>query len=185
MNASIALREDRRRRALRATGTTAKWVVLLAGSAVMLYPLVFMILVGFFTKQEYWTTTLTLFPIAKQPTFNNYLAVFNPYYADEILRPFLLTLGITAASTLCTVVTVLVSAYAFARLRWKGQFALLFVLLATSMLPGTMTLIPRYLQYSQMHITNTVWVYLIGLPAVNIMGLPRRAVLSHHSAVLR
>lgn len=162
--------ENTKKVIMRRCGLTAKWITLSAGSVVMLYPLAFMILVGFFTKEEYWQTTLGLFPIAKSPTITNFIAFLNPYYVDEIFKPFILTLFITVVTTILTVVTTMMSAYAFGRLHWKGQFVVLFVLLATSMLPTTMTLIPRYLQYSQMRIVNTVWVYLIGLPAINIMG---------------
>lgn len=160
----------KRRKVTKKILSVLKWIVLLCGSFVMLYPLIFMILVGFFTKEEYWRTTLTLFPFPKNPYFRNFIALFNPNYVNEILHPAILTLIITVATTVCTVITVLFCSYAFGRLRWKGQFALLFALMATGMLPTTMGLIPQYLMYSQMRLINTYAVYFIGLPGINIMA---------------
>lgn len=151
-------------------GAAVRYTVLSVGSLVMLYPLIFMVLAGFFTKEEYWHTTLGLFPIPKQPTLNNYLALFDPTRVDEIARPALNTVSITLATVLVTVVTVLFSAYAFTRLKWRGQNAAFFTLLATAMLPSTMSLIPRYILYAKLHLLDTMSVYFVGLPAINVMG---------------
>lgn len=157
-------------RALGVTGQTVRFLILIVGSLVMLYPLIFMFLVGFFTKEEYWQVDLSLFPIPTRPTIQNYLALFDQARVSDVLRPFLNTLVITGSTVVFTVVQVLFCAFAFARLRWKGQNAVLFALLATNMLPSTLSLIPRYILYGQLGILDTAWVYFIGLPSVNVMG---------------
>lgn len=154
----------------RITGKTIVWIILIGGSLLMIYPILFMILAGFFTSQEYWETTLTLFPIPKNPTLKNYLALIDINHINDILWPACNTFLITAATTIVTVITVLACAYAFTRLRWKGSSAVFFVLLAAGMLPGQLSLIPRYIMYARMGILNTYWVYYIGLPCINTMG---------------
>lgn len=147
-----------------------RWAVLTAGTLVMLFPMIFMIMVGFFTKEEYWSTDLSLFPVAKKPTLLNYLALFDAKYMTDIFKPFINTLTFTVATTAVCVVTILFCAYAFSRLRWRGQYVMFFTILATTMMPGTMGLIPKYIMYSQLGVINTMWVYYISLPGINIMG---------------
>lgn len=158
------------RKTARIGGKILIWAILIAGSLVMIYPIVFMLLAGFFTKSEYWTTTLTLFPIPKNPTLVNYLALLDVSRSEDILWPAFNTLMITAVTTGFSVITVLFCAYAFTRLKWKGSSAVFFTLLAAGMLPGQLSLIPRYIMYAQMGILDTYWVYFIGLPCINTMG---------------
>ena len=153
-----------------AAGRAVRYFVLAFGSLVTLYPLIFMCLVGFFTKEEYWATELSLFPIPTQPTIENYLALLDRSRTGDVLIPFLNTLAVTVTQVAVTVVTVLFCAYAFTRLRWRGQNAVFFVLLATSMLPSTMRLIRTYTLYGQFGILDSYLVYFIGMPAINIMG---------------
>lgn len=147
-------------------------------SVIMLYPLIFMILAGLFTKEEYWArqSSMGLFPIAEYPTLENFLAVFGgvnyDYSTVNLTRSAINSVTITTVGTVATVITTMLSGYAFSRLRWKGREVFLFFLLATSMLPGTVSLIPRYMMYSKVFggILDTYWVYFIGVPSLNVMG---------------
>ena len=147
-----------------------------AVSAVMIYPLVFMAMAGFFTAKEYYSTALTLFPIPKDPTWKNYLALFDaveyPMMGTYFLNSFVRTVYISVM----TLVTTLICGYVFARLKFKGKDTLFLALLLTSMLPGTITLVPTYLMYANFplaggqSILDTWAVYLIGGPAINVMA---------------
>lgn len=140
----------------------------------MLYPLIFMFLVGFFTAEEYnalmVSGRLGFFPVAARPTLKNYLAVFSlggksmlpVYFANSLIR--------TVYVTAMTVITTIVCGYAFSRLRFKGNRTLLLGLLFCSMMPGTMSIVPTYIMYARMGILDTWAVYLIGAPAINVMG---------------
>ncbi len=68
-----------------AAGRAVRYFVLAFGSLVTLYPLIFMCLVGFFTKEEYWATELSLFPIPTQPTIENYLALLDRSRTGDVL----------------------------------------------------------------------------------------------------
>lgn len=46
--------------------------------------------------------------------------------------------------------------YAFAKFEFKGRNQLFFLVLATMMIPGQVTMIPVYLILNQMHLTNTM-----------------------------
>ena len=52
-------------------------------------------------------------------------------------------------------------AYSFARLRWPGRDILFAVMLATVLLPSTVTLIPVFLIWRNLHLTNTYWPLIV------------------------
>ncbi len=75
-------------------------------------------------------------------------------YVDALTTPafpFLLllrnTLFYVVMTTIGTVVSSTVVAYAFARLRFKGRDTLFIITLSTMMLPGIVTLIPTYILF--------------------------------------
>ncbi|WP_276354998.1 carbohydrate ABC transporter permease [Cohnella caldifontis] len=157
--------------------------VLLGFGLVLLYPLVFMVLSGFFNKTEFMQTILGVFPTPKEPTLANYKslilgskdAAVTTYLANSVIR--------TAYNTIWALLTSFLAGYVFARLKFKGKDQLFLVLLATQMIPGTLAIIPTYLEFARFPfaggndvftggtgILNTWWVYLIGGPAINIMG---------------
>lgn len=89
----------------------------------------------------------------------------------------------TVYNTLWALLTSFLAGYVFARLKFKGKDQLFLILLATQMIPGTLAIIPTYLEFARFPfaggndiftggtgILNSWWVYLIGGPAINIMG---------------
>lgn len=158
-------------------------LVLLGFGLVLLYPLIFMVLAGFFNKNEFMTTILGVFPIPEAPTLANYKALIlgskdaavTTYLANSVIR--------TGYNTVWALLTSFLAGYVFARLKFKGREQLFLVMLATQMIPGTLAIIPTYLEFARFPfaggndvftggtgILNTWWVYLIGGPAINIMG---------------
>lgn len=75
--------------------------------------------------------------------------------------PFLLylknTLFILLPSVAGTVATSALAAFGFSRLRWRGRDLTFNVLLATLMLPYAITLIPTFLLWARLGLTNTAW----------------------------
>ncbi|WP_054023864.1 carbohydrate ABC transporter permease [Bacillus sp. FJAT-28004] len=151
---------------------------------LLFYPLIFMILSGFFTKEEFTTSILGFFPIPKQATFENYLILFKGSSETSTRLYFMNSLYRTLYSTFFAMLTAFLAGYAFARLKFKGKEGLFLTLLATQMIPGTIALIPTYLQLARWPfaggndiftggtgILDTWWVYLLGGPAINIMGM--------------
>jgi multiple sugar transport system permease protein len=53
------------------------------------------------------------------------------------------------------------AAYAFARMRFAGQNAVLNFMLATMMIPGAVTLIPAYVFMTKIHLINTYWSLIL------------------------
>lgn len=158
-------------------------IVLLGVGLVLLYPLVFMVMAGFFNKTEFQGTVLSAFPIPKSPTLANYKALIygsmdaavTVYFRNSIIR--------TVYSTFWALTTSFLAGYVFARLKFKGKETLFLIMLATQMIPTTLAIIPTYLEFARFPfsggnnvftggtgILNTWWIYLIGGPSINIMG---------------
>jgi multiple sugar transport system permease protein len=158
-------------------------LVLAGVGFTLLYPLIFMIMAGFFTEDEFSSSILGLFPIPDEPTLLNYKTlVFGS--ADSHVQMYIRNSLIrTLYSTFFAVLTAFLGGYAFARLRFKGKDALFLGLLATQMIPGVVSLIPTYLQLARWPfaggndiftggtgLLDTWWVYFLGGPGLNIMG---------------
>ncbi|MFD0717601.1 carbohydrate ABC transporter permease [Paenibacillus sp. GCM10027626] len=158
-------------------------VVLLVGGLILLYPIIFMILAGLMTKEEYARTVLGLLPIAEAPTLKNFAALVLGSSDSKVQLYFFNSFLRTVYSVFWAVLTALLGGYVFGRLRFRGREKLFLLLLATQMIPAVVALIPTYIQlarwpfaggnhifYGGSGILDSWWVYLIGGPAINIMG---------------
>jgi len=65
------------------------------------------------------------------------------------------TLIICIGTVIGTVVSAALPAYGFARLRWKGRNVFFFIMIATIMLPGQVTMLPVFLMFRTLGWTGT------------------------------
>jgi len=138
MNTTSQRNARLRRNLVRVAGHT----LLLAGSIVMLIPMAWMISTSLKKSGQEW-----IFPPIWIPDplwWRNY-----PEAMRALPVPFyvyvLNTLAITISATLGTVLTSSLAAYAFARLRFPARHFMFMLVISTMMLPGAVTLIPRFL----------------------------------------
>jgi multiple sugar transport system permease protein len=126
-------------------------------SVVMIYPFVWSITASFkTTAQIYSGNPLDLVP--KPFTLENYrqalgLLPFHRFFLNSLI-----------VSTIVTVVSIVISsmaAYPFARLRFKGRDILFLLLLGVMMLPGHITLIPRYVLMRMLGWINSYFALII------------------------
>jgi multiple sugar transport system permease protein len=89
---------------------------------------------------EQATGSLNFFP--SEPTWANYTAVFGARGNFGIF--YWNTIVVSVLGTTLTVVTTILSAFAFARLEFKGKNFLFMILLATLMIPGEMFIITNF-----------------------------------------
>ncbi|WP_059049392.1 carbohydrate ABC transporter permease [Paenibacillus senegalimassiliensis] len=158
-------------------------IILLGVGLILLYPLIFMIFAGFFTKTEFTSTVLGILPIPKAPTLENFKALIVGSTDAAVATYFKNSLIRTSYNTVWAILTSFLAGYVFARLHFKGRDTLFLILLATQMIPGTLAIIPTYLEFARFPfaggndiftggtgILNSWWVYLLGGPSINIMG---------------
>lgn len=129
---------------------------------IWLIPLVFSILNSFKTEKEIFVNGYSFFP--QEFTFNNYLDVFKQK-TTPIVRWFWNSLFISGIHTILVLLVASTSAFAYARLKFKGRDFIFWALMATMMFPEIINLVPRYKVCSWLGLINTPWAII--LPGVS------------------
>jgi multiple sugar transport system permease protein len=121
--------------------TAALYVVLVGGALVVAFPFLWMVLTSFKSIQETTAYPPALLPQEWRP--ENYgQAWFTP---PSTLGRYLLNSAVIAVSGTAVQVTIAaLAAYAFAGLRFPGRNALVLLVLATTMVPDEVRLIPNF-----------------------------------------
>ena len=110
------------------------------------------------TVEEYRLAIPTLFP--NYLDFKNYIQVFTN--EDLLLgRLFANTLYVGIVSTILSLIITVLSAFAFARLEFKGKNALFAFLLATMMIPGELFTITNFQTVYNFGWRNTFTVLIV------------------------
>ena len=132
------------------------YILLLVFSAAFLLPLLWMVssslhdLSGIFTTPFQW--------IPSPVRYENYPAVFELIpFADHLVN----TVIITFFNVIFTLVSCSVTAYGFARLKFKGRDKLFILCLATMMLPSQVTMIPIYVMFAKAGWVDTFFPLII------------------------
>ena len=123
---------------------------------VVLFPFYWMVISSLKTIEEYRLNIPTFFP--KKIMFSNYLRAFT---TANLGRLFVNTMIVGVASTLLSLVITVLSAFAFARLEFKGRDMMFALLLATMMIPGELFTITNYATVTQLGWMNTYKVLII------------------------
>ena len=148
----------------------------------VLFPFYWMLNSSLKSLDEYRMSVPTFWP--KQVLFSNYATAFT---TANLGRLFLNTLYVGLISTILSLVITVLSAFAFARLEFKGKNVLFAALLATMMIPGELFTITNYITVSNLGWKNTytvlivpflVSVFYIYLLRQNFMQIPNELYLA-------
>ncbi len=149
---------------------------------IVLFPFYWMLISSVKSLTEYNLPVPTLFP--KQMVFRNYIDAFSTANLGTL---FTNTVYVGVVSTLLSLVITVLSAFAFARLEFKGKNALFGALLATMMIPGELFTITNYSTVNDFGWMNTytvlivpflVSVFYIYLLKQNFMQIPNELYLA-------
>lgn len=139
------------------------YVILIIISAIMIYPIFDMIVLSLMTEQE-----LSAIPrawVPSSPQWSNYIKALNfpgeyngiplmlVYFKNTLLVILGIIFGGVLSSSMC--------AYGFSKIKFPGREPLFFIVLATMMIPTTITMIPLFVVFKQLHWINTLlplWV---------------------------
>ena len=153
---------------------------------VVLFPFYWMINSSLKSLEEYREAVPTLFP--REIRFDNYVTAFKAENLSVSLgNLFLNTLYVGLVSTVLSLVITVLSAFAFARLEFKGKNVLFAGLLATMMIPGELFTITNYTTVYRFGWTNTfvvlivpflVSVFYIYLLRQNFLQIPNELYLA-------
>ncbi|GAA1925030.1 carbohydrate ABC transporter permease [Microbacterium aoyamense] len=148
-----------RRKVKRKTWQTIIWfVVLLVITAVVLYPLVWLLFSTFKPNSEFGTN-MGLLPNA--PTIDNYIKVMEGIAGVPMWRFFANSLLIAVGSVIGTVLSSALAAYAFARIQFKGLGIFFAAMIGTLLLPFHVVIIPQYIIFQRLDMIDTFWPLLL------------------------
>ncbi len=116
------------------------YALLVACTALTLLPYAWMLSSSFKENIEIFSARIDLIP--DHPTLDNYVAAFEKH---PVIRAIVNSIVMAGVETLAVVVTSVVTAYPFARLRFPGRDVLFLLILGTMMIPSQVTMIPAFI----------------------------------------
>ena len=162
--------------------TTITYIFLGVVAVSVLFPFYWMLNSSLKSIEEYKLQVPTFFP--KQVLWYNYVKAFNTANLGTL---FLNTVFVGVVSTILSLVVTVLSAFAFARLEFKGKNALFAGLLGTMMIPGELFTITNYQTVFNLGWMNTftvlivpflVSIFYIYLLRQNFMQIPNELYLA-------
>ncbi|HEY0783656.1 MAG TPA: carbohydrate ABC transporter permease [Thermoanaerobaculia bacterium] len=149
-------------------------LALVAGAALTLFPLLWMLSASFMANGEATTLPPHLLPHA--PTLAQYRELF---VRLNIGRAFLSSTTIAVVVTAVSLFFNSMAGYAFARLRFAGRERLFALLLAALIIPAQVGMLPLFLMLRALHLVNTYWgAILPSLATVLGIFLIRQSMLA-------
>ena len=158
------------------------YAFLIAMALIVLFPFYWMIISSLKTEAEYRATVPTFFP--QTIVWGNYAEAFK---AASLGRLFLNTAYVGIVSTILSLIITVLSAFAFARLEFKGKDLMFGALLGTMMIPGELFTITNYITVNNLGWMNTftalivpflVSVFYIYLLRQNFLQIPNELYLA-------
>ncbi|MBP5255593.1 MAG: carbohydrate ABC transporter permease [Clostridia bacterium] len=136
-------------------------------AVIIIFPFYWMVISSLKTVEEYRENVPTLWP--RNIVFENFVTAFDK---ANLIDLFLHTLYVGVISTALSLIVTVLSAFAFARLNFRGKGLVFGFLMATMMVPGELYTITNYLTVSgrlpflsepvsALDITNTFAVLIV------------------------
>lgn len=148
-----------RRRVKRKTVNTVIWfVVLLALTAIVLYPLVWLVFATFKPSSEFGSNPGL---IPDNPTIDNYVKVAEGIAGTPLWRFFANSLFIAIMAVIGTLFSSALAAYAFARIKFRGVGVLFAAMIGTLLLPFHVIIIPQYIIFNKLELVDTYWPLIL------------------------
>ena len=169
-------------RVLQVAVKAGTYAFLLIMALIVLFPFYWMIISSLKSLEEYRFNIPTFWP--KVIIWSNYAEAFT---AANLGRLFLNTAYVGIVSTLLSLVITVLSAFAFARLEFKGRDLMFAALLATMMIPGELFTITNYAtinnlgwmkSFEALIIPFLVSVFYIYLLRQNFLQIPNELYLA-------
>lgn len=152
-------------------------------AAIIIFPFYWMIISSLKTLTEYNGRMPTFFP--HEVVWYNYVESFK---VGELGRLFFNTVYVGVVSTILSLIITVLSAFAFARLEFKGKNVLFAAMLATMMIPGELFTITNFITvikldwyqngYTVLIVPFLVSIFYIYLLKQSFMQIPNELYLA-------
>jgi multiple sugar transport system permease protein len=159
LEASTTPPDTERPRIKRKTVSTIIWFVALGIlTAIILYPLVWLVFSTFKPSSEFGQNPGIL---PERPTIDNYIKVVEGIGGIPLWRFFANSLLLAVLAVVGTIFSSALAAYSFARIKFRGVGVLFAAMIGTLLLPFHVIIIPQYIMFNQLDMVDTYWPLII------------------------
>ncbi len=144
-------------------GKIALWIVLLTFAVIQIFPLVWLLDFSVASSNEMFTNGLLIWPETFR--FDNYVNAFQNGHVGTYL---IHSLVINVLAVVCVLLFSVMMAFACSRMHWKLSKAVLGMIMLGMMIPIHATLLPNYVIYDRLHLTDTLFALLIPYVAFSL-----------------
>ena len=131
--------------------------LLIVGVIIMLFPLAWLISTAFKSQATAFNGQL----IPTNPTLQNFSQILTTSSSAAVPRWLLNSLVVAVISSLLVVLVDSLAAYALARLNFFGSKFLLYLVIASLVIPFIALLIPLYLEFAGLNLLDTYWALIL------------------------
>ena len=145
LNTEVEVKKEKKKKTTQAKDVSTKvlvYVFLTIIAVFSILPFYWMIITSLKTEAEYRQSVPTFFPHTFM--WKNYSFAVT-YGSDLFLQSLINTLVVGLLSTALSVIITIITAYAFAKMEFKGKNLLFSILLATMMIPGEIYTTTNYI----------------------------------------
>ncbi len=154
--AEQGLRNKAIRRSKRGKFFRLRLVLAIVITLVMFFPIYWMLVTAFSTKEDLYLPGLHLWPA--NFTLDNFRTPFTDF---PVWTWFKNSAVITVLTTVITVTVNLLAGYAFAKIPFKGRNALFLVLLSTMMIPVQAIMVPQFTLSIGLGLFGNIWSVIL------------------------
>lgn len=144
-------------------GRMVMWFVLIVFAVIQIFPLIWLLDFSFASNTEMFTKGLLIWP--ERIRWDNYVTAFVDGHFLLYLKNSLL---INILAVLLVLVISVMMAFACTRMHWKLSGTVRGMILLGMMIPIHATLLPNYIIYDKLHLTDTIWALLIPYVAFSL-----------------
>ncbi len=156
MHARDVQKTSSRQKVAKALSEVLTYLFLIVMALIVLFPFYWMLISSVKSLDEYRMSTPTFWP--QVILLSNYMDAFT---TANLGRLFVNTMIVGLVSTILSLFITIVTAFAFARLEFKGKNMLFAALLATMMIPGELFTITNYSTVTTFGWINTYTVLIV------------------------
>lgn len=147
------------------------YIVLTAAAVALVFPFLWMVSGAFKDALEVVKMPPQLLP--DKFNFDNFIEI-RKYFPIE--RFLLNSVFVSTVTTILQLLFCSMAAFVFAKFRFRGREALFMLYLVTLMIPRQVTLVPLFIMFSRLHLTNT----MLGLVLPDIFSAFGTFLLRQH-----
>lgn len=145
--------------------TGRKWIILVMTviGAIQMFPLIWLLNFSLCKSNELFTNGILVWPDEIQ--WKNYVTAFTDGNFFHYLKNSLL---INTLAVVLVLVISIMAAFACDRMTWKLKNVARMMMVMGMMIPIHATLLPNYVIYDKLHLTDTIWALLIPYVAFSL-----------------